>query len=132
MDNMGMRIKQKREEKHLTMEELGAMVGVGASAVNKWEKGHVTNMKRSTIKKLSDIFSCSPAWLMGYLEKDISDEDRFKNQIMFEITDPDVDELVLINDFRALNEEGQKRFKDYLSDLLSMDKYTCIDFRREG
>ena len=65
MKTMGQRIKQKRTEYGLTMEELGNRLGVQKSAVNKWEKGEVLNIKRSYIKEMADIFHCSPAWLMG-------------------------------------------------------------------
>ena len=65
MDNgMGLRIHQKRKELDLTMEELGALVGVNKTAVNKWEKGTVRNLKQSTIADLAKLFGCSPAWLM--------------------------------------------------------------------
>ena len=123
MADMGQRINQKRLEMGLTMEELGKMVGVGASAVNKWEKGNVENLKRSTIQKLADIFNCSPVWLMGYVDKDLTEEERLRNQIMFEMLDPDIDELGLIDNFRGLNEEGQRRVKEYMTDIMSMDKY---------
>lgn len=63
---MGNRICQKRTELGLTMEELGTMVGVKSSAVNKWEKGIVENIKRDTIQEMARIFNCSPVWLMGY------------------------------------------------------------------
>lgn len=63
---MGKRICQMRKEKGLTMEELGSMVGVNKSAVNKWEKGIVCNIKRTTIADMAKIFDCSPVWLMGY------------------------------------------------------------------
>ena len=65
MSLMGDRIKMKREENDLTMAELGAILGVQASAVNKWEKGHVSNIKRSTIAKMADLFDVNPVWLMG-------------------------------------------------------------------
>lgn len=123
MADMGQRINQKRLEMGLTMEELGKMVGVGASAVNKWEKGNVENLKRSTIQKLADIFHCSPVWLMGYVDKDLTEEERLRNQIMFEVLDPDIGELGLIDDFRGLNEEGQRRVKEYMTDIMSMEKY---------
>jgi len=64
-DLMGKRIKQKRTELGLTMEMLGNILGVGKSAVNKWEKGKVKNIKRSTIAHMAVIFECSPVWLMG-------------------------------------------------------------------
>jgi transcriptional regulator with XRE-family HTH domain len=57
---LGELIRQKRLEKGFTQEELGAMVGVQASAINKYEKGRVSNMGRSTISKLSKILGISP------------------------------------------------------------------------
>lgn len=65
---MGERIHQKRKELGYTMEELGNKVGVNKSAVNKWEKGIVSNMKRSTIEKLASVLEVSPVWLMGMEE----------------------------------------------------------------
>lgn len=65
MSLMGDRIKMKREENGLTMAELGSILGVQASAVNKWEKGHVSNIKRSTIAQMAKLFDVNPVWLMG-------------------------------------------------------------------
>lgn len=66
--DMGERIKEERLKKGLTMEQLGDMLGVGRSAINKWEKGYVQNIKRSIIKKLCEIFDCTPSYLMGWDE----------------------------------------------------------------
>lgn len=70
--NMSQRIYMKRTEKNMTMAELASHLGVQASAVNKWEKGTVQNIKQSTIKKMADVFDCSPAWLMGYDDTPLS------------------------------------------------------------
>lgn len=61
---MGERISLRRKELGYTMEELGNKVGVQKSAVNKWEKGFVDTLKRTTIKELANVLECSPAWLM--------------------------------------------------------------------
>ena len=66
MKTMGKRIAQKREERHMTMEELGAKLGVTKSTISKWERGEVEHIKRSYIDKLCDIFQCAPQWLMGF------------------------------------------------------------------
>lgn len=66
MKTMGKRIAQKREERHMTMEELGAKLGVTKSTISKWERGEVEHIKRSYIDKLCDIFQCPPQWLMGF------------------------------------------------------------------
>lgn len=62
---MGERIRQLRLEKQLTQEELGKLVGVQRSAVQKWEKGHTQNLKRNVIERLSSFFGVSPSYLMG-------------------------------------------------------------------
>ncbi len=62
--NMGERIKQLRIENGLTQEELGKYIGVQKSAIRKYEKGEVKNMKRSSIQILSNLFKVSPSYLM--------------------------------------------------------------------
>ena len=62
--NMGERIQQKRKEKNLTMQGLADLLNVGRSAVNKWEKGYVQNIKRTTIRDMAKIFDVNPAWLL--------------------------------------------------------------------
>lgn len=66
MKKMGQRIHDKRTELGWTMRELAEKVGVQGSAVNKWEKGTVTNISRGHIAKMADLFDVSPAWLMGF------------------------------------------------------------------
>lgn len=58
---VGNYIKSLRKNKGLTQEELGNMIGVKKAAVQKWESGMVQNLKRNTIKQLSEIFEVSPA-----------------------------------------------------------------------
>lgn len=59
--NIGSYIKELRKEKGFSQEELGSLVGVQRAAVQKWECGSVTNLKRETIKKLSEIFGVDPS-----------------------------------------------------------------------
>ena len=61
---MGERIKQLREQMGLTQEELGKYIGVQKSAIRKYEKNEVENMKRSSIEILSKLFNVSPSYLM--------------------------------------------------------------------
>lgn len=65
---MSQKIKSMREEKGMTLEELGKQVGVGKSTVRKWENGIISNMRRDNISKLADALGCSPSYLMGWDE----------------------------------------------------------------
>lgn len=62
---MGDIIKMKRVELGLTQEELAEKLGLQKSAIAKYENGRVENIKRSVLKKMSELFNCSPSFLMG-------------------------------------------------------------------
>lgn len=59
-------IKKLRMQKHWTQEQLGEKLGVQKSAIAKYEKGRVENLKRSTIQKMAEIFNVSPLVFLGY------------------------------------------------------------------
>ncbi len=59
--NIGAYIKKLRTENGYSQEELGRRLGVQRAAVQKWECGTVKNLKRDTIKKLSEIFNVPPS-----------------------------------------------------------------------
>lgn len=58
--NIGEKIRAARQAKGMTQEELGAILGVQKSAIAKYESGRVVNIKRSTLKKISDILGIPP------------------------------------------------------------------------
>lgn len=58
--NIGEKIRAARQAKGMTQEELGGMLGVQKSAIAKYESGRVVNIKRSTLKKISDILNIPP------------------------------------------------------------------------
>ena len=58
--DLGEYIKALRIQRGLTLEELGALVGVGKSTVRKWETGAIANMRKDKIQKLADALGVSP------------------------------------------------------------------------
>lgn len=129
MDNvMGNRIKQLRLQANLTQEELGKIIGVNKAAIQKYESGQVMNMKRSKIATLSKYFKVDPTWLMGFdEEQDNQPETKQENHE----TDCDLidacfgkDAYKLVQTFLKLNDVGQAKAIEYLSDLADNAKYT--------
>lgn len=59
--DVGEYIKRLRINNGYSQEELGKLLGVKRAAVQKWESGMVQNLKRDTVKKMSEIFSVSPS-----------------------------------------------------------------------
>lgn len=93
---MGERIAYYREKQGLTMDQLGEMLGVQRSAINKYEKGYVENIKRSVIKQMADIFGISPCTLMW------GDESERQSENL------SAAERDLLTAFRACNAAGQQ------------------------
>lgn len=58
-------IRQRRIELDMTQTELGEKLGVGKTAVAKWEAGKVKNLKRDALQQLADILQISPLALIG-------------------------------------------------------------------
>lgn len=105
--NMGERIKQLRIANGLTQEELGKYLGVQKSAIRKYEKGSVQNIKRSSIEKMSNLFKVSPSYLMC-----LEDETKIKNKTFATIP--------LLSDFQNNLDTSKKNF--YLKDVVINDK----------
>ena len=65
-EGMAQRIRELRQKKGLTLEQVADVVGVGKSTVRKWETGMIANMKRDKIADLAKALGTTPAYLMGW------------------------------------------------------------------
>lgn len=66
IENMARKIKELRQAKGLTLEQVANVVGVGKSTVRKWETGMIANMKRDKIASLAQALGTTPAYLLGW------------------------------------------------------------------
>lgn len=58
------KIKQRRLELRLTLEEVAIAVGVAKSTVKKWESGQIASMRQSKIVALARILQVDPTYLI--------------------------------------------------------------------
>ena len=111
-EGMAERIKNLRQEKGLTLEQVAAVVGVGKSTVRKWETGMIANMRRDKIADLAKALGTTPAYLMGWDEKEKSPS---------EVTLTEGEQLML-NLFRQIPEDRQPEALDLLRVALKMQQ----------
>ena len=64
-NEIGTLIKEARLKKGYTQQALADIVGVGKSAVAKWENGRVSEVKRTNLSKLSAALGLDPFILAG-------------------------------------------------------------------
>lgn len=96
--NINSKLKDRRLELGLTLEEVGNIVGVGKSTVRKWETGAIENMKRDKIALLAKALKVSPSFIMGW------DENASEN--------PSSQEF-----HPELNKKDKKEIDDYIEEM---------------
>jgi repressor LexA len=60
----GKRLREAREERNLTVKELGELMDTSGATISRYENG-VHEPKREIVKKIADVLGVSAAWLMG-------------------------------------------------------------------
>ena len=78
---IGALIKEKRQQKGLTMKRLADMVEVSEGTISRWESGDIQNIKRSKIEKLSNILDISIYTIMGWKNPDDGENSDIAKQI---------------------------------------------------
>ena len=69
--NINERIKARREELGLTLEDVAKALGVNRSTILRYESEDIKKVPVDAIKPLAAVLRCSPEYLMGW-EKDIN------------------------------------------------------------
>ena len=60
------KIKEKRREKGLTLEDVARALGTSKQTIHRYENGVISNIPHDKIEKLADVLSISPTELMGW------------------------------------------------------------------
>lgn len=113
---MAQRIKELRQEKGLTLEQVADVVGVGRSTVRKWETGMIANMRRDKIADLAKALGTTPAYLMGW------DEDDTKNESSPSESQLTEGERLMLELFRKIPEDRQAEALELLRVALKMQQ----------
>lgn len=116
--NIGEKIRAARLAKGMTQEELGEILGVQKSAIAKYENGRIVNIKRSTLKKISDVLGIRPSELIyeKIEQNPVGTAERHIEILM------DEDFVGMFDDFHTLNESKRKIVIDLVHSLAETKK----------
>ena len=85
MSTIGSRIRQKRQELGMSVDELAARLGKNRATVYRYESDDIENFPISIIGPLAEALQVSPAYLMGWIQteqpvtkNELSPENRAK------------------------------------------------------
>lgn len=111
------RLRQRRLDMGLTLEEVGAPLGISRSAVNKYERGVIKNVYTSVVEGFAGVLHCSPGYLMGWTDDPLAGVTSSASASL----SPQLQSLSDALD--QLNDEGQEKLLDYASDLVASGRY---------
>ena len=66
---IGQRIRARRKELHLTLQEVADAVGIRNSTVLRYEQGTIKRLKQPVIESIADALHTTPEYLMGRTEE---------------------------------------------------------------
>lgn len=108
---IGQKIKEARNRKKLTQQELGELIGVQKSAIAKYESGRVVNIKRSTLQKIASALDIRPSELI--FESSPKDTANFHVKII-----SDLELMDSLKDYYKLSHDNQKMVRDLIHNLV--------------
>lgn len=76
------RIKKRRLELGLTLEDVAKIVGVSNATISRWESGAIENQRRDKVELLAKALRVTPGELMGWeadspVNKDEAEREEF-------------------------------------------------------
>lgn len=117
MGNPGERIKELRKIANLSQEELGRRVGLQRAAINKYERGSVTNIPLTVIEKLAQVLDVSPTYIVGWDDNSpnpLSTEVKILQGVKQFYGDDVID---IMESYSELSPLGKRRVQAYVEDM---------------
>lgn len=69
MTDIGKRIRNRRQELNLSVEDVAKQLNKNRTTVYRYEKGDIENLPLETLKPLAEILDTTPAYLMGWEDR---------------------------------------------------------------
>lgn len=106
MIKLGYILKELREEKNYSQEEIGKLIGASQTSIKNWELG-INEPKASYIIKLAQIFNVTTDYLLGITE------DYSVNTISS--SDLSDDQQYIVNEYNKLSSTDKQKIVNYMA-----------------
>ena len=74
MTEVGKRIKLRRQELGLTVEELAKIIGMSRATLYRYENGSIDNVNVHKLQPIAQALLTTPAYLMGWSDEILNQE----------------------------------------------------------
>ena len=121
MSTTGERIRELRQSKKLTLDDVAKYPGVGRQAIYKYEQGTVTNIPLENLEKMAVLFDTTPEYLAGWTDEMIKGFGKYKEMLHEdeESIPKNEDIRLLIRGLNQLSPEQIKQAKDVMKAMFA-------------
>ena len=120
---MGARIKNLRKNAGMTQQDLADHLGIGRSAVLKYEKGEVLNIPYEKISKIASLFDVSPEYILAFSNDEKTSDVTFDMAKNCLISSYGEDAFVLLERYSRLTNKNKKKLLDLCEDIEKAERY---------
>lgn len=106
---IGERIKQRRLELHMSVDEVAAKLGKNRATVYRYESNDIENLPTAVLVPLAKVLETTPSALMGWSDKKIEKTDLSKT------------EADLLYVYRSLSDMGKKKVCKYADGVYALE-----------
>lgn len=121
--NIGKRIKQKRIELGMSVDEVANKLGKNRATIYRYESNDIEKLPVSILEPLSIILNTTPAYLMGWEYYDMKYPNVGKECHEYE-EKLSRNKKQLLNEFEKLNDLGKKEAIKRVEELTHIDRYS--------
>lgn len=111
---IGERIKNARKNLGFTQEQLGLLIGVNKSTIQRYETGKIDKLKLPVIQSIAKALAVNPEWIT--LHSDKKDTSPPPSEI-----DPD---MFVLDMYKQLDPEDKAEIRGEIKQMLKADKYS--------
>lgn len=134
LTDVARRIKQRRIELKLSLQDVSDLSGISKSTLQRYETGGIKNIHFESIQKLSKALNTSPDWLFGWTEnaEDITPIDSdFKSLLLslgFRIESfPGLNSRLYLHGENGYGEITREEYEQFRDNVASYIKFTGVN-----
>lgn len=75
---IGNRIKNRRKELNLSVDEVAEKLNKNRATIYRYENDEIENLSINILEPLAEVLNTTPAYLMGWQERDVEEEGEIK------------------------------------------------------
>lgn len=117
--DIGKRIKQRRIELGLDVDELAVKIGKSRATIYRYENGDIENMPTTVLEPIAKALETTPAYLMGWERNELLHKQKESRKKFAKEWNLRFYENKMLESFTQLNDDNKKKSIFYTENLLS-------------